>query len=45
MVSGFDLKHFKILSVISLTKFFPPIFDMGGNLKERKGDIFPIAKL
>jgi hypothetical protein len=41
---GLDLKHSRLLCGIFLPVSLPPIFDMGDNLKERKGDLFPIEK-
>jgi hypothetical protein len=43
--SGFNLKHSRILYGIFLTVSFQPIFDMGDNLEECKGDLFSIGKI
>jgi hypothetical protein len=43
--SGFGLKHSKLLYGIFLTISLPLIFDMGDNLKEHKGDFFPVEKI
>jgi hypothetical protein len=43
--SGFDPKYSRLLCGFFLTVSLPPMFDMGDNLKECKGDIFPIGKI
>jgi hypothetical protein len=43
--SVLDLKYSKLLCGVLFTVSFPPMFDMGDNLKERKSDIFPIGKI
>jgi hypothetical protein len=43
--SGLDPKYSILLCGFFLIVSLPPIFDMGDNLKERKGDIFPIGKI
>jgi hypothetical protein len=42
---GLGLKHSGLFYGILLTISLPPIFYMGENLKERKGDIFSIEKI
>jgi len=42
--SGLDPKYSRLLCVFFLIVSLPPIFDMGDNLQEHKGDIFPIRK-
>jgi hypothetical protein len=42
--SGFGLKISILLYGIFLIVILPPNFDIGDNLMEKKGDIFPIRK-
>jgi hypothetical protein len=43
--SGLDPKYSRFLFGIFLPISFPPMFDMGEILKERKGDIFSVRKI
>jgi hypothetical protein len=43
--SGGDHKYCKFLGGPFLIVIFPPILDMGDNLKERKGNILSIRKI
>ena len=43
--SGGDHKYCRFLSGPLLTVSFPPILNMGDNLKECKGDLFSIEKI
>jgi hypothetical protein len=43
--SGLNPKYSRLLYGIFLPVSFPPMFDMGDNLKECKGDLFSIKKL
>jgi hypothetical protein len=43
--SGLGPKYSRYLYGILLLVSFPPIFDTGNNLKERKGDIFSVRKI
>jgi hypothetical protein len=42
--SGFNPKHSRFLYGIFLTVIIPPMFDIGDNLKECKGDLFPYQR-
>jgi hypothetical protein len=43
--SELDPKYSRILCGIFLPVSFSPMFDMGGSLKERKGDLFSVEKI
>jgi hypothetical protein len=43
--SGLNPIYSRILCGNFLPVSFPPMFDMGGSLKECEGDIFPIEKI
>jgi hypothetical protein len=43
--SGLGPKYSKLLDATFLPVSFPPIFDMGESLEERKGDIFSVRKI
>jgi hypothetical protein len=43
--SGLDLKYSRLLYGIFLPVCFPPMFDMGENLKDNKCDLFSVEKI
>jgi hypothetical protein len=43
--SGLSPKYSRILCGTFLPVIFPPMFDMGEILKERKGDLFSVGKI
>jgi hypothetical protein len=43
--SGIGPKYYRLLCGIFLPVSFPPMFDMGESLKERKGDLFSVEKI
>ena len=43
--SGIGLEHSRHILLVFLTLSFPPFFDIGDRLKERKGDLLPVEKI